>query len=398
MRARKRLGLDAGFGSFDEALDAAVRILVDTFGEGAVALAVDASGSVVRAAHHEDAALDVRCAMLKGVRGAERALPQEVRHGERTSRVPLGGDHEHAEPAMRAFFASVRPRHALTVPVKIRGTAVAALWALRSRSEFTADDEATAEELAERVALLAENARLREQTARALERADDAHRAKEEFLQQVSLDLRSPLLAMERWLAALGSDAPPPEVSRPALEVLAASVRAQRRSIEELVALSEGISGRLRLSARTVALGEVLTRIIDELAVACTAKRVTVSVATSPEAVVWGDPERLEQLVLAVVGDVLGRAAHGSTLNASASLTGPNVRLAVHGPLGARPITTPRLEAASWLAHAHGGHLLVGTRGETVVELPRYTGARSPRTIDPLPPGVVELRPRRDDA
>ena len=136
----------------------------------------------------------------------------------------------------------------------------------------------------------------REQAAR--RDAEDASRAKDEFLATVSHELRTPLTAVLGWAHMLQDENVPPDRLRHGLAVIERSARAQTQLIEDLLDVSRIVSNRLRMGREPVQLGDVVTAAIEALRPQAAAKQIEIrgGQVTEP-ALVLGDPHRLEQVV-----------------------------------------------------------------------------------------------------
>ena len=136
----------------------------------------------------------------------------------------------------------------------------------------------------------------REQTAR--RDAEDASRAKDEFLATVSHELRTPLTAVLGWAHMLQGDDVPAERMRHGLAVIERSARAQTQLIEDLLDVSRIVSNRLRVAREPVRIADVATAAIEALRPQAAAKHVDIQARNLSEpALVLGDPHRLEQVV-----------------------------------------------------------------------------------------------------
>ena len=136
----------------------------------------------------------------------------------------------------------------------------------------------------------------REQAAR--REAEEASRAKDEFLATVSHELRTPLTAVLGWTHMLQGDNVPGDRLRHGLGVIERSARAQSQLIEDLLDVSRIVSNRLRLTRDPVRLSEVVAAAVEALRPHAAAKQVELTVSDlSDPALVLGDPNRLEQVV-----------------------------------------------------------------------------------------------------
>jgi signal transduction histidine kinase/ActR/RegA family two-component response regulator len=146
---------------------------------------------------------------------------------------------------------------------------------------------AMANDLAELVA--------KEQAAR--REAEAANHAKDEFLARVSHELRTPLTAILGWAQMIRSGRLPAARAQHGIEVIERSARAQRQLIEDLLDVSRIGSDRMRIAREPVRLADVVDSALDAVRPQAAAKQVEVETELSEQAVVLGDPRRLEQIV-----------------------------------------------------------------------------------------------------
>ena len=156
----------------------------------------------------------------------------------------------------------------------------------------------------------------RERTARA--DAEEANRAKDEFVTIVAHELRTPLTAIVSWSAAMSDARLGPALASRALEAIRRNATLQARVIADLVDLSRLGRGRLALQLDAVDLCGVVTAAVEALTVTATSRGIKVVAdlsATCPR--VYGDAARLQQ----VVGNLLGNAIKHSDCGTSVSVT-----------------------------------------------------------------------------
>ncbi len=156
----------------------------------------------------------------------------------------------------------------------------------------------------------------RERTARA--DAEEANRAKDEFVTIVAHELRTPLTAILSWSAAMSDARLGPALASRALEAIRRNATLQARVIADLVDLSRLGRGRLALQLDAVDLCGVVTAAVEALTVTATSRGIKVVAdlsATCPR--VYGDAARLQQ----VVGNLLGNAIKHSDCGTSVSVT-----------------------------------------------------------------------------
>ena len=140
----------------------------------------------------------------------------------------------------------------------------------------------------------------------ARETAESANRAKDEFIAQITHDLRSPLSAVLGWTKVLKNKKVNEQVRDEALQTIAESAEKQARLIEDLLDISRMTAGKLRLDVRPVSLSAVIRSAMDIMQPACDAKGIhyTTELATDADDVT-GDPDRLEQVIWNLVSNAV---------------------------------------------------------------------------------------------
>ena len=136
----------------------------------------------------------------------------------------------------------------------------------------------------------------REQQAR--QEAQEANRAKDEFLATLSHELRTPLNAILGWATLLASGSLDGPATKRAIEIIERNTRLQAQLIEDLLDISRIISGKLRLEVREVPIRTVLDGAVDSVHHTAEAKRLTLTCDAGPEGLTLVcDPARLQQVV-----------------------------------------------------------------------------------------------------
>ena len=182
---------------------------------------------------------------------------------------------------------------AMVVPLEARGSRVGAITfvSAESRRHFDKWDLLVAEELAHSAGLAISNAQLYRE-------AQEANRAKDDFLATVSHELRTPLNAILGWANMLRTARMSSEKQAHALEVIERNARAQSQLIEDLLDVSRIISGNLRLEVRSVDLGRIIDAAVDVVSPAAESRGVSLEVLVDDDArPATGDPDRLQQIV-----------------------------------------------------------------------------------------------------
>jgi PAS domain S-box-containing protein len=137
--------------------------------------------------------------------------------------------------------------------------------------------------------------------------AEEANRAKDEFLAVLSHELRSPMNAMLGWLQVLKkAGARDPALLSRAVETLERNIWNQAQVINDLLDVSRIMAGKLQLEREWVDLGDVATNVVESLRPAAESKRVALRLALEANALeVSGDSGRLRQVVSNLVGNAI---------------------------------------------------------------------------------------------
>jgi PAS domain S-box-containing protein len=132
----------------------------------------------------------------------------------------------------------------------------------------------------------------------ALMQAEQANRAKDEFLATISHELRTPLTAILGWVKMLGTGTMDQESTRRAIDVIERNVRIQTKLIEDLLDISRIVSGKLRIDVKPVDPVAVINAAIDVIKPASEAKNIRINtVMDSTAGFIGGDFERLQQVI-----------------------------------------------------------------------------------------------------
>ena len=230
-----------------------------------------------------------------------------------------------ARDARHLAAGSLRPRSLLLVPLRARGRTLGVVSFARTtpRQPYALADLALAEDLAQRAALAADNARL-------YRAARDASRAKDEFLALLSHELRTPLTPVLGWVRMLRTGTLPPDVADRALETVERNTRLQLRLIEDLLDVSSIVTGRLRLDLRLVTPAEVLAAAADAVAEAAAEKAITLARTVARDVpMIRADATRLRQALTHLLANAVKFTPAGGHVSASVVVWGDEVRITV---------------------------------------------------------------------
>jgi signal transduction histidine kinase len=209
-------------------------------------------------------------------------------------------DEEH-----RVLVEALELRAYIGVPLVASGRpcGVISLAMAESRRTYDADDLAFATALADRASVAIENARLFREAQRAREAAVLASRAKDDFLAMLGHELRNPLAPIASALEVMKASSASEGVR--AREVIERQVRVMVRLVDDLLDVSRITHGRVDLELGWVDMAKVVDKGLEIAAPLMQRRRHTTIVEVEPGLVVWGDLQRLVQ----VLANLLNNAA-----------------------------------------------------------------------------------------
>jgi signal transduction histidine kinase len=217
--------------------------------------------------------------------------------------------------------------------------------------EFSPEDREFAMALARQSAQALERARLhdaetalRAEAEDARRRAEDANRAKSQFLATMSHELRTPLNAIAGYiqLLELGIHGPVPEKQ---LEVLARVQRSQRTLlslIDDILSFARIESGKIEYRFAQVSVMEVLRAAYDLVAPQLSQRGLVFNQKIKdPSLTVWTDREKFIQILVNLFSNAVKFTDHG-TITVDCEKTGSSVQVSVADT--GRGIPTDKLE------------------------------------------------------
>jgi PAS domain S-box-containing protein len=180
---------------------------------------------------------------------------------------------------------------------------------------------------------LTERKAAEEERNRALDQAEAANNSKDQFLATLSHELRTPLNAILGWIFLMKQDSVQPELQKEGLEVIERNARAQSNLIADLLDISRIVAGKLRLEPRALNFVACLERAINNVRPLATEKAVQVvnrvDPALLPRIAMYGDPVRVEQVLLNVLVNAIKFTPPGGRVEVSVKLSDSLVRLTV---------------------------------------------------------------------
>lgn len=394
---------------YEETLRAISALVVPRFADWCFIDLVEADGGLRRiaVAHppgQEHEALARRFRRTYAPKSAPHGVSQTFAQGATTLMndvtadvlIGVSRDHDHSEALLAMGI-----RCFVSVPMRSRGTTFGVITFLGTdlRTRFEPAEVALVEEVARRAALAVDNARL-------YRSAQEANRAKDEFLANLSHELRTPMTAILGWAHLLQiGDLEPDQVSL-GLQTIRQSGEAQAKLIDDLLDVSRIITGKLHVNPAPVRLSDIARGAIAAIGPAADAKRHRMEVDIhSNDTIVVGDAARLQQVFWNLLSNAVKFTPPGGVVRVRlADRDAENVVLTVEDtgegipsellPMvfeRFRQVATARartglglgLAIAKELVEIHGGTISATSRGRGsgstfAVTLPKHTDQRQP--------------------
>jgi signal transduction histidine kinase len=183
----------------------------------------------------------------------------------------------------------------------------------------------------ERDQLLARERVARVEAERLLTTAQAANRIKDEFLATLSHELRTPLNAMLGWSRILLSRTMHDAETRRGLETIARNARAQAQLIDDLLDMSQIVSGKVRVEAQRLELAPIVEAAVESVMPSAEAKSIVIRRAIDREAgPVLGDPSRLQQVMWNLLINAVKFTPSGGSIDVGVRRTGADAEIVVH--------------------------------------------------------------------
>jgi len=189
----------------------------------------------------------------------------------------------------------------------------------------------TIEDVSDRIA--SESALRKQIDAQRLARAiaENALRAKDDFLSTLSHELRTPLNAVLGWARILlGRDDIDRDLLERALRVIERNASAQARMIDDMLDMARITAGKLRLDMRPVDVLKVVLAAVDVVMPSAHARRITLRTNLDPRTPnVLGDQDRLQQVIWNLLSNALKFTDPGGTIDVRLVMNGRFARIVV---------------------------------------------------------------------
>jgi signal transduction histidine kinase len=168
----------------------------------------------------------------------------------------------------------------------------------------------------------------REKEAR--KEAENANRAKDDFIAMVAHELRAPLGVMLGWSRMLRENNIDKETLHIALETIERNAKLQKQLIDDLMDISRIVTGNLHFNVKSVDLTEVINAAIEVVKMAANAKGIQIKTEYDKGVGrVNGDPARLQQVVWNLLSNAIKFTPEGGSVEINLYQTDSGIKLVV---------------------------------------------------------------------
>ena len=216
-------------------------------------------------------------------------------------------------------------RSALIVPLAVSDSQpIGALTLAMSHSgrALSERDLRVVEDVARRIALAVEHARLYDDIQK-------ASLAKDEFLAILSHELSTPLTIILGWSGIVSQPDVTGEELQRGIEAIRGSALAQARLIDDVLDLSRVTTGKLHFQQELVSVGTLVDDALTAVRVAAAAKRIHLVAPDKTPAIVLGDANRLRQVIWNLLTNAIKFTESGGSVALQLASAPSMVRLTV---------------------------------------------------------------------
>jgi PAS domain S-box-containing protein len=246
-------------------------------------------------------------------------------------------------------------RSAIVTPLVAADAVLGTIVFVTSGDRRLTDDDVTiAEDIAARAAVAIQNAQLYRE-------AQEANRAKDEFLATVSHELRTPMTAVLGWSKLLRVETDPTVIAE-AVVAIERSASAQAQLIDDILDVARIRVGKLQVRFGAVNLADVVAGAVDTVRLTAEVKDVRLRVEMDRRVVlIRGDAQRLQQVIWNLLTNAVKFTPEGGRVDVVLEVIDRMARIVVHdtGP-GIAPDFLPHLferfrQAEMTQRRSHGG-------------------------------------------
>lgn len=219
------------------------------------------------------------------------------------------------DPEQLAILRAVGMTAVIIVPITLQSkvTGVLSLVSAEGGRRYDESHLALLRDLGERAGIAIERASLYRAAQAAAKAAEDASRAKDEFLATVSHELRTPLNAMLGWATILKDRVEDPAIAKP-IQAIFRNAQAQVKIIEDILDVSRVITGKFKIDPVPVDIVKVARDAAEVIRPSATAKSVRLELDVEDHCTIVADAERLQQVIWNLLSNAVRFTPNGGAI------------------------------------------------------------------------------------
>ncbi len=160
--------------------------------------------------------------------------------------------------------------------------------------------------------------------------AEDANRAKDEFLAVLSHELRTPLNSIKGWVSMLQHQNLDDAKRHRAIEVISRNVNSQNALIEDILDVSRIISNKMRLEIESHSFISILQNVIETMRPVAENKGISLRTDLDETAdLIEGDAFRLQQIISNLLNNAIKFTPAGGSIAVNMKREGDTARLTI---------------------------------------------------------------------
>jgi signal transduction histidine kinase len=160
--------------------------------------------------------------------------------------------------------------------------------------------------------------------------AEQANRLKDDFLANLSHELRTPISAVVGWTQIMRRSKLDTQTMHEGLDAIERGVRSQVQLIDDLLDVSRITSGKLRLETEVVNVAAILIAAVDMILPLANAKNIPITKSLDcHEALLSGDGTRLQQVFWNLLTNAVKFTPQGGQIKVRLDRVGPCVRISI---------------------------------------------------------------------